>query len=508
MQTSRTFKTTVYSGMGPMVDMKITQEAQILAWGNYKGQLRTLLNKSGTKKINGVEVYKNIDLMGDIMSDKNTTNEILTLLGMEDKDLQELKDAQKDLKELYIDFNGNNVLSPDSWQLALEYVYNAVEKVDKITIEGLTKVTDDSVKYKAIDPWWNTDTPTSTTSKINDYKIRFWKNNKDITPSINPDIRRALLASRLLEGNNALMLQATEKKNSLWVQTFDAQFKRDTLMRAYDKTYAYDNEHAKVITNGTGVKAPYYTFHIWALLEVIARRDKPKDPWDQLNPDTGDLDRISSDYQKRRKKLLEASTKLASKWFIYDPLTNSRYLTVEGFKKMRLPEMAWISRFINVGYSRDCGFWCGLFGAIFGAIRALASLVGTLLSFGNESLKKLFTAIADAIIKFYVFSFMGGANFVSIFELGAMDLLSLGISAFQTFGELDQIDYDLDMARDKNDLLNDKVDDPIEMVKVDGTGDANDWERKYYQMYDMMFDSAQVFAYANEDRVKEFGKQY
>ena len=132
MQTSRTFKTVVWSGAGPMVDMKITQEAQMLAWGNYKGKLLSLMKSNGTMMVDGIEVYKPIDLMGAIGSDKNNANKLLKHLGLEDKDINEMKDAQKDLDSFGFDFNGLNLVSLDMWELSMTTIMDAIKNVDEI----------------------------------------------------------------------------------------------------------------------------------------------------------------------------------------------------------------------------------------------------------------------------------------------------------------------------------------------------------------------------------------
>ena len=121
----------------------------------------------------------------------------------------------------------------------------------------------------------------------------------------------------------------------------------------------------------------------------------------------------------------------------------------------------------------------------------IASVIGTLLSFGNETLRKLFTSIASALITLYLGQFLSGGA-IGIGAATTMDMISLGINAFSTMQQLDQAEFDLDMTIKKNDLNNNKIDDPIEMVKVDGVGDATDWERKYKYMYETKFDQFQL----------------
>ena len=488
MATSRTFKTTVYTGQGPFVDMKVTQEAQMLAWGQYKGKLRRLLDKAGTMTVNGVKVYKPIDLMGDITTEKNNVYEILDLLGLEDKNKQEIADIQGDVDHMHIDFNGNNMISEDMLEFAFIQVNDALYDATRVTMEHKTKTEDLGYTY--------TNTPL-TFRKIADFvaehKIKVYDGTKDITSEFPETYLAAIIAGRLIEKDKGLLRTKLEQKNGYWIETFEPILNKTEFMRNYDKMYSVDSDYEKYIFSGTyGLMFLNARSYLWGPV-VDPKRFNPPIP-----PSNG------IPIIQNRPSYREWSALQASEFFEYNKANDTRYLKVEGFKKMKITDMMWVSRFFNIYTKQDCGFWCGVFSFLNKMIRALASLVGKILSFGNPTLEKIFTAIASALISHVLMNFLLPGSGALTF--GTMDLLSMGVSAVGTFNELNHIDEMNEIARDRNKLNLEKIEDPIEMVKVDGVGDATDWERKYFQMYNMMFDQSALIAASMVSETPEFGR--
>ena len=129
-------------------------------------------------------------------------------------------------------------------------------------------------------------------------------------------------------------------------------------MLHYKDTYKLNAEHQPIVFEKDGQVIPRYSSHIWAILVTAKVAKRPKDPWDGIGNDETDW---ILGHDKNRSKMLELTTKPASKFFHYSKTHRSRFLTVDGAKKLRLQDMAWVSAFINITYSQDCGFFCGLY---------------------------------------------------------------------------------------------------------------------------------------------------
>ena len=553
----------VNSGSGPFVDMKLSKKAEVIAWGGYKGRLKTaLIDASGTTTINGVEVFKDVPLMGKIDNKDTPASKVLELLGMgEDDRKQIIKAYAKDVKSVTLNWDATPKPSGNRLDQELRTIRDAISKYDKIVVsQGWRQVSaankntanrgytwQQGVKGTTPDRSLDSDgiyrpAPTpdqdnflyDRTRLMHRYAIRLVKKDGTVEK---PDIQlsEALTSLILLSGQKAFKLLSNRER---FDPTSNGRFKIVTVEEYTTKLdvtaiaqdidmYARKTKNGHDITEQANVglddfswhPIPIYGYHVWVSEQLDHQSGGS---WIKPTPPQGSTD-------------VSVTTN-----GLFIQHNGKRYLTVQGLAQCQPQQFVWVSSFADISFrAKKGGFLKRFFGGLMGAIMSLintivevifkvpvlaymfSTILGVLVTAGKIMggdaevwAKSIFKSILTAAMLYYapgVFGFevgaIGGMSIAGV-ELGSlsgmMSLVSIGTSAVGNYNqyqwESEQKQYEWEDDQDPDTFAD------IKEVDIAGHNDPSMWEKMYYVQYTGMFDTEFIFNYQNTDRIPEYGR--
>lgn len=297
------------SGQGLQKDLVQIQIGNAIAWGSHKSKLRKLMSSVvGTQIVNGVEVYNNIDLLGNICMENSDLRELLELYGFTDEDFEELCNinTENDLDQFMILWNGTMSVLEKDYKFIIESAKNTVSNMaDQITITSSPKrypsdntdvkvpqyTNDYGINAATIDssydrmnpppPMWETQGAAEIINSqllMSTFVITFTKNGTDVTSSMPEYLPNAVLAMALLEPNtmNSTSKSFIERNEGGYIYLDQVEIFSEALNSSpiennflmythLNPLYPDENEveERTIQIGGNGNYLPYYWTNIW-----------------------------------------------------------------------------------------------------------------------------------------------------------------------------------------------------------------------------------------------------
>lgn len=256
-------------------DLVRIKKSELLAWGGFRSRLQKLYKEAaGTEFIDGVEVYKNINLKGNICTETSPQYKMLKLMGFKNEDLEELCKVEEDnnLDEFKITWNGIEHFEKDSWDILIENFAKQVKTFDRIELLSspvkyntrtyteeqalpiysnqfnVTHETEEQTRnltWQQDDDWIKeggelgeiiTKETANTKKLMNFFSVKLYKNNTEITENYSIAFKQAIVSLLLLEDEN-IFTNISRTNENVIVDNFIVKKQTEIFTNNFNKVY-------------------------------------------------------------------------------------------------------------------------------------------------------------------------------------------------------------------------------------------------------------------------------